>query len=386
VERQGISGERIKHLRAAAITAAQLARLLAELRQQGDLGALRLLLDRFHRLAAWSGVNGFSAISAAAQCGEHDCSALVGAGIKPEDCHLDQIRALIHLLRREIALQRTSGAICEDILWGRQAQGRPRDGEVFFPSPRRLLLAPELPRSQASAQHPRMPHDFEWSPAEPGSEPDAAPRAELDFDLDRELDDAGPGREPEREQGSSAAASGEAFAAAPEAPPAGAGEMACREAGPAPVDGAGGSPLPDPSTRPPEARETAAARILYLEADPDQAPAVRELLDAAGYRMRANPQGFYSTDLSRETDVLLVDLPRPTEDAGDLVRRLWANPGSAAVPVVFLTGDAAAPAYAMSVGGAEYLARPVEPRLLLSTVASRLERCRALETLFAQAR
>lgn len=112
----------IKYLHAAAITAAQLARLAARLEQdRGDRIALKLLLRRFQGLAAWAGLHGLSAIAVAAQLGEYDCSTLAGANVEPEPAHLGQIRALVDVLRQEIYRQRTTGGLSEEILWARPA-------------------------------------------------------------------------------------------------------------------------------------------------------------------------------------------------------------------------------------------------------------------------
>jgi hypothetical protein len=112
----------IKYLHAAAITAAQLARLGASLEDDsGNRGTLKLLLRRFQGLAAWAGLHGLSAIAVAAQLGEHDCSTLAGANVVPEPAHVEQIRALVHALRQEIYRQRTTGGFSEEILWARLA-------------------------------------------------------------------------------------------------------------------------------------------------------------------------------------------------------------------------------------------------------------------------
>jgi hypothetical protein len=108
----------LKYLRAAAITAAQLGRLVEKVeRDPGDPEALKLMLRRFYGLAAWAGLLGLAAISIAAHLGEHDCATLAGSRVVPQPAHLEQIRALVGVLRQEIYRQRTTGGISEEILW-----------------------------------------------------------------------------------------------------------------------------------------------------------------------------------------------------------------------------------------------------------------------------
>ena len=110
--------QQLRYLHAAAITVAQLGRLLAEVeRDAGGRQALKLMLRRFYGLAAWAGLHGLAAVSVAAQRGEHDCATLAASLVVPQPAHLDQIRAQVDALRREIYRLRTTGGICDEILW-----------------------------------------------------------------------------------------------------------------------------------------------------------------------------------------------------------------------------------------------------------------------------
>ncbi len=108
----------LRYLHAAAITVAQLGRLLEEVvRNPGDRASLKLMLRRFYGLAAWAGLHGLAAVSVAAQHGEHDCSTLAASRVAPQPAHLGQIRALVDALRHEIYRLRATGGICDEILW-----------------------------------------------------------------------------------------------------------------------------------------------------------------------------------------------------------------------------------------------------------------------------
>ena len=105
---------RSKYLRAAAMTVAQLLRLVGRLQYDpADLPALRVLLQRFHAIAGWGGLCGVPAFTVAGQLGEHDCASLLAASVLPEQRHLDQISALVHLLMREIRQRQATAEIQE---------------------------------------------------------------------------------------------------------------------------------------------------------------------------------------------------------------------------------------------------------------------------------
>ena len=123
----------LKYLRAAAITAAQLGRLVEKVeRDSTDRKPLKLMLRRFYGLAAWAGLYGLAAISVAAQLGAHDCSTLAGSRVMPQPAHFEQIRALVGVLRQAIYRQRTTGGISEEILW---ASPSPEDLRSAVPLP-----------------------------------------------------------------------------------------------------------------------------------------------------------------------------------------------------------------------------------------------------------
>ena len=131
----------LRYLHAAAITVAQLGRLLAEVERDAGTGgrqALKLMLRRFYGLAAWAGLNGLAAVWVAAQRGEHDCSTLAASHVMPQPAHLDQIGAQVDVLRHEIYRLRTNGGIGDEILWA-------------MPLPEGLLSAAPAPPPRPAA-------------------------------------------------------------------------------------------------------------------------------------------------------------------------------------------------------------------------------------------
>jgi len=373
---------RSKSVGAAALTLAQIVRLVTRLQEDpGDLAALRELLQRFAGLAGWGGLHGLAPISVAAQLGEHDCATLLGGNIAPERRHLEQITALIHILRRELRKQEEPAVEPAD-LDSLDVALPPRAGVLavgpwggLAPEARRLLL------EQGMA--------VEW--------------VETSYEAGRVLAAQGP---PDAMIAAAQLPDGTGYVLTDYLRSLAGGSdtvvvIAGGETGdpadpsdPAELVRCGAdAAIEDPPSWPALAaklacllarRDAAEPRILCLADDAREAVRLRELLDAAGYRVRCCTD---SRRLPREMasfapELLLLDVPEPDWSTSDLVRRIRLDRRAAVVPLLFLTAAGAADCAPRAIG-AEYLARPVEAPRLLAAVASRIERTRALKKLFA---
>ena len=380
------SGLKPKYLRAAAMTAAQLLRLLGQLRQDaGDIAALRLLVRRFHGLSAFGGAFGLAAVAVIAQIGEHDCATILRTRMAPDRAQLEQIRALVLQLRRVIARQRASDGGRREVL----PSPPPPDPEAARASspplpPRRLALAVGLRDVDWATVASRLAlHGFAVQTA------DTCKQAGRVF----------AGRLPE------------AVIAAADLPD-GTGCLLAHyvrslEGGDQPVvvivQGPGGGCGPEELARCDAdaafetpvswsavaetladalARRRSAPRILYLSQAPD--PATAKLLDDAGYRVRCCPDpSRVARDLSSfDPALVMTDLPRSSATAGDLRRCLLGDKRYAAMPVLRLAPEPM-PWRDGSTDGVDRLECSAEPAALLATVATRIERCRALKRMFA---
>ncbi len=70
-------------------------------------------------------------------------------------------------------------------------------------------------------------------------------------------------------------------------------------------------------------------------------------------------------------DLMLLDVDMPGKDGGDLAREAEADPRLSGIPILFLTGlvsHSEAGTSPLERGGMKFLAKPVEPALLLATV------------------
>jgi diguanylate cyclase (GGDEF)-like protein len=130
-------------------------------------------------------------------------------------------------------------------------------------------------------------------------------------------------------------------------------------------------------------RRDEAARVLCVEDDPSQAAFLRAVLRSAGYETSvcAEPRRFESAMAEFRPDLVLMDLRLPGVSGHDLVRYVRQEERYAPTPVILLTtdGDVAAEVDTLRAGADDHLVKPVPPRLLLSSVAARLERAHALK-------
>ena len=126
-------------------------------------------------------------------------------------------------------------------------------------------------------------------------------------------------------------------------------------------------------------------RVLSVEDDPHQANFLTAVLESAGYEVRicSEPDSFFADIAAFRPDLVLMDIQLPGASGYDLVRSLRQEETQAMLPVVFLTTQAelGSRIETARAGGVDHMVKPVSPGLLLSTVASRIERARFLRSL-----
>jgi diguanylate cyclase (GGDEF)-like protein len=134
-----------------------------------------------------------------------------------------------------------------------------------------------------------------------------------------------------------------------------------------------------------EGSDTQASRILSVEDDPEQAAYLKAILESGGYEVLVceDPKAFETALRSFQPDLVLMDILLPDISGYDLVRYLRQDERHATLPVLFLTTESQMQSRFRSaqVGGDDHLSKPVVPPVLLSVVASRLERARFLKNL-----
>lgn len=131
------------------------------------------------------------------------------------------------------------------------------------------------------------------------------------------------------------------------------------------------SVLHDPGETPPRS-------ILVVDDDPHHIRAVGGLLKDAGYQVHVANSGELALTIAREVplDLILLDLLMPPGmDGIETCRRLKADDLARPVPVIILTGteDEETMVRAFEAGGADYVKKPFNARVLLARVSAHAE-------------
>ena len=113
--------------------------------------------------------------------------------------------------------------------------------------------------------------------------------------------------------------------------------------------------------------------VLVVEDDPGVAALLADLLTAGGYAPTTTDSALGAVALIRRLRpaVVLLDLGLPYRSGGALLGDLKADPATAAVPVLVVSGLAEALPPALRALAAGVLAKPVRPAALLAAVRAR---------------
>jgi len=119
--------------------------------------------------------------------------------------------------------------------------------------------------------------------------------------------------------------------------------------------------------------------ILVVEDDPAMLVALRDILEAAGYRVLTAPNGQAALDVlggGEKPALILSDISMPILDGYGLFEAVRRQPGGASIPFVFLTarGTREDIFAGKSLGADDYITKPVTSQELLTTVRARLQR------------
>jgi CheY-like chemotaxis protein len=120
---------------------------------------------------------------------------------------------------------------------------------------------------------------------------------------------------------------------------------------------------------------SASPRILIVDDEPILVEVLREILGGE-YRVAVATSGARGLQLARSQafDLVLLDLHLADMDGREVCRQLKADPSTAGVPVVFVTGSGGAVAELEAAGAADVLAKPVEAEEVRGCVAALLRR------------
>ena len=121
--------------------------------------------------------------------------------------------------------------------------------------------------------------------------------------------------------------------------------------------------------------------VLVVDDVPDNLAVLHDALDESGYTVLVATRGEQALERARQAqpDLVLLDAVMPGMDGFAVARALKADPRTAHIPIVFMTGltDAEHVVEAFAAGGIDYVTKPLRPREVLARIAAHLRSARA---------
>ncbi|SEK41045.1 two component transcriptional regulator, LuxR family [Roseateles sp. YR242] len=121
-------------------------------------------------------------------------------------------------------------------------------------------------------------------------------------------------------------------------------------------------------------------RVLMVDDVPDNLSLLHDALDEHGYTVLAATSGeaALTRALQGQPDIVLLDAMMPGMDGFEVARRLKANPATAHIPIIFMTGltETEHLVAALQAGGVDYVTKPLDPRAVLARMQVHLQGAR----------
>ena len=138
--------------------------------------------------------------------------------------------------------------------------------------------------------------------------------------------------------------------------------------------------MPDSEATDPTTISGAADVVLVVDDVPDNIALLNDALDEAGYTVLVATSGEAALSLAARAlpDIVLLDAVMPGLDGFEVARRLKADPLTAAIPIVFMTGltETEHVVAAFAAGGTDYVTKPIKPREVLARIGAHLQSAR----------
>jgi len=118
------------------------------------------------------------------------------------------------------------------------------------------------------------------------------------------------------------------------------------------------------------------ANILIVDDTPDNLRLLQKLLSEHGYRVRLAPNGIRALTAVQKLvpDLILLDIMMPELDGYEVCEKLKAEERTRDVPVIFISAlhEAFDKVKAFSIGGVDYVTKPIQKEEVLARVATHL--------------
>ncbi|MEH3086835.1 MAG: response regulator transcription factor [Xylophilus ampelinus] len=120
--------------------------------------------------------------------------------------------------------------------------------------------------------------------------------------------------------------------------------------------------------------------VLIVDDVPDNLAVLHDALDAAGFTVLVATRGEAALQRAAAAlpDIVLLDALMPGMDGFEVARRLKADPRTAAIPIVFMTGltETEHVVAALGAGGTDYITKPIRPAEVLARLHVHLQAAR----------
>ena len=116
--------------------------------------------------------------------------------------------------------------------------------------------------------------------------------------------------------------------------------------------------------------------VLIVDDVPDNVAPLHDALDEAGYTVLVALDGEAAIRRAQQAlpDVVLLDAVMPGLDGFEVARRLKADPLTAHIPILFMTGltETEHLVAALEAGGVDYVTKPIKPREVMARMGVHL--------------
>jgi DNA-binding response OmpR family regulator/DNA-binding CsgD family transcriptional regulator len=120
--------------------------------------------------------------------------------------------------------------------------------------------------------------------------------------------------------------------------------------------------------------------VLIVDDVPDNLAVLHDALDESGYTVLVATHGEAALGRAAQAlpDIVLLDAMMPGMDGFEVARRLKANPITAHIPIIFMTGltETEYLVAALEAGGVDYVTKPIKPKEVLARMQVHLQGAR----------
>ena len=110
--------------------------------------------------------------------------------------------------------------------------------------------------------------------------------------------------------------------------------------------------------------------VLVVDDVPDNLSVLHDALDESGYSVLVATNGEAALQRAAQAlpDIVLLDAMMPGMDGFEVARRLKANPATAHIPIIFMTGltETEHLVAALEAGGVDYVTKPIKPKEVMA--------------------